>query len=211
MALLVFTGPSANAQISGTNYLYKTIAVGFPIPNLVTDNGICTVGTHISPYAPKSFTYEWSTDGVNFGTVAGNIGPFFDKHNTNSYTANVYLRISNTCGAYTKHYSFTVPKPQGYCALRMVYPNTTNPVEASDLEVFPNPSSAFWYVVLSNKAIKTANLELRDLSGKLLYATYLDDTHQDAIAIPNAKLAKGIYNLRVITNLHVRGFKLIKN
>lgn len=217
---------AANSTVSGLYTLFafvntntdcgsltftKNFSVGLPNPNIILGDKPCAINITMSPYAPKSFAYEWSTDGTNFAADAGNQGPFFDKYNSFSYPADIYLKISNSCGISTKHHSITVPKSTVYCAARILNPNAHQAAELDDIKVFPNPFSDVLHITIGDKTINTIRIELRDVKGSLVYYKQENNVQQQDISIPLVSLAVGVYQLRIVSNVKTDNFKLFKN
>lgn len=87
-------------------------------------------------------------------------------------------------------------------------PNTVGLSEfsAGDFEVFPNPSSDFWFISSVNNSIK--ELKLRDVQGKLILH---QEVNSSEVRIESTTFTRGLYFAEIHSELGIQKIKLVKN
>lgn len=74
--------------------------------------------------------------------------------------------------------------------------------------IFPNPSNDFVNIQSVDNKPYQANIELTDLTGKLLISTKNEDS--DFITLDISSLAKGFYLMKISSNHSIHTFKIVK-
>jgi hypothetical protein len=77
-----------------------------------------------------------------------------------------------------------------------------------EILVFPNPSSGWVTVEIRSESQSENNIEILDLSGKVVYKSAF---RENKTTIQTAEFRKGIYYIKITSNGRTYGYKLIFN
>jgi len=118
--------------------------------------------------------------------------------------------LTSTLSHNTKHYTQGFNQP----IIQVERPTTAIPsfeLEASDLQIYPNPSSTILQIKLSDRLLNVIALELIDTHGNLLYRLN-EDRRDSFIEIDVSPLPQGIYWLSVSKSdeLGRQNYKIVK-
>jgi hypothetical protein len=192
----------ANTKIS------RTVAAGSPIAHslmLQHNNNDCEHFEKVSPYLTDFYHYYWSDDGVTYTSDGETYGAYYPD----LYNQQVWLKVTNSCGTYTINgHHVLVPQSNGVpCQTRMLQMGGWDTLQVC--KVYPNPSSDAWHIALKRE-VANLSLTLTDINGNLIYQQAISDPNHSDITIRNADLPKGIYFMKVVSNLETAVYKLIK-
>lgn len=145
----------------------------------------------------KYFNVEYSKDGVNFTKISNTIFAnnqlnFAFEHNTNSSKS--YYRIKGV-------------ELNGEVTFSKIIVLNTN-CGKNEITIYPNPTSDFVYISITNDKLSVAKIEVFDWSGKLLQVQKLQ-IGLNKINIEN--LPVGLYNFRLALNNEVIKHSILKN
>jgi hypothetical protein len=128
------------------------------------------------------YYWDFNNDGL---TDSNEMNPVFIFNQSGDYT--VSLQVDNECSGISESVSYE---------LNLNIINDVRLIEDTEniISVFPNPASQFISVSLKN-CVKSAVIELIDMSGKLLYNKKIQ--HSDSYTIDISSIEQGLYYLQV--------------
>ena len=165
--------------------------------NLVTTDDTVTITGAVTPSGIAGTTYQYTVTPNTFSYISG----------TNS-TSGVPQMKFNAPGLYTVSLYATAPAggslPATATQTKLNYIYVTYPAgieevgKSNSIQVYPNPADDHISCHLTGDANKQAIIELRDITGQLLYTVTTLQT--GVINIPTAQLPAGEYMIRALAN-----------
>jgi Secretion system C-terminal sorting domain len=154
---------------------------------------------------PAGTQFYWSTNGYTYTTISASS---FQVVCVNT-AKTVWCKIIHPCGG-QQIFTYTTPVyNNASCSCKTDDNFTTK--ENLKIEVSPNPTQTDWVITLFNFA-KTLNssVKLYDINGKIVWQYSQGITNFSNITVPARDLVKGVYLLRIETDMQKAIYKLIK-
>lgn len=154
------------------------------------DNSLATAPTSTSQYYPQSS--EWVHDTIDLSWLNGQSGIIVQMEFKTGFGNNLYV---DNIDVYDQSNSVSTPDAQ------------------LNFAVYPNPSSDVFYVTVPAVSGKTYDVELNDLSGRVVYSYKgMKGSGIEQTVIPASGFARGIYFCTLHSSTGERSsLKVIKN
>jgi hypothetical protein len=197
-------------------YSYNVIAGS---PSILQGVWFGRVGTNACNYAAyvtnlKSYnTLEWSHDGINFIAGANGYEPPTMLIPAPGNNIPIWVKIYDGCGTVMLKKVFftkTVLDPGCVIAYKKELVKLPAIKENYRCEIFPNPTSSDWNIMIYDYLNKHITIELLDLSGKVHWQNFYQNLESGNVTVPAASLPSGTYILRVQTDKNINTQKVIK-
>ncbi|MFY7734859.1 MAG: T9SS type A sorting domain-containing protein [Bacteroidia bacterium] len=123
---------------------------------------------------------------------------------SNGQSKNLRWRVVAKSGVFTQ-YSDTI-----YSKFTLGYPASVNTNNSANLLVYPNPTSKELNIQLPENRGNTAQVEITDLTGKVLIAQTFNTLGKNEISLNTEQLVNGIYLIKVLSQNQVFITKIVK-
>jgi hypothetical protein len=153
-------------------------------------------------------TFEWSDDGSSFSSGTINYGDYTPETGVH---IPVWVRVTTPdCGTISAMAYFTIENNPAGCMGKRTIPNKPVPIIKNRIDVFPNPSSDFWNIMIYDYLNNKTDVTLTDFTGRqILYQSY-ESLQESTITLTNKNLCQGIYFIKVQVNGETKIFKAVK-